>query len=625
MPLRSLLSRQPWLRAVLLATSLFSSAHAMTLDHIEPRSWWVGMKQSGLQLMLHGQDIGRLKARVEYPGVRLLRQQGLESPNYLVLDLEIGAEARPGTLSIELREGDRLVLSHPYPLQARAPGSAQREGFGPKDAIYLVVPDRFAKGLPAPDAGGMSEGERRELPGGRHGGNLAGMRQHLDYVAAMGFTQIWPTPLTENNGLEYSYHGYASTDLYRVDPRFGSNEDFRAFAAEARERGVGVIQDIVLNHIGARHWWMQDLPTRDWVNQWPRYTETSHFRMSVQDPYGTESDRRAFSDGWFSPNMPDLNQRQPVLANYLIQMSLWWIEYAGLSGVRTDTYSYSDKAFLARWSQRMLEEYPRLNLVGEEWSPHPAVVAYWQRGKRNHDGYVSHMPSMMDFPLHGALLASLTEPEGHDSGFTKLYEALAHDFVYADPARLVVFEGNHDTPRVIAALHGDLALYKMATAYLAMTRRIPQFFYGSEVLLSSPRERDDGAVRGDFPGGWAGDAVNAFTGQGLDARQREAQDWLRRLLNWRKGQPAIHEGRLVHYSPRQGVYVLFRQLGGRTLMLVLHKGATDAQLDIGRFPEMLKPGQAWREVMTGRQGRLAQSGDTLPLPARSAQIFELGD
>ncbi len=610
------------LLAGLLALTFFSSLHAMTLEHIEPRSWWVGMKQPGLQLMLHGPAVGRLQAHIAHPGVRLLRQQRLDSPNYLVLDLEITAQARPGTLQIELRDGERLVLSQPYELQARTPGSAQRQGFGPQDAIYLIVPDRFAKGLPAPEPAGMAEGERRALPGGRHGGNLAGMRQHLDYIAAMGFTQIWPTPLTENDSREYSYHGYASTDLYRVDPRFGSNEDFRAFVAEARAKGLGVIQDIVLNHIGANHWWMKDLPTRDWVNQWPRYTETSHARMSVQDPYGTESDRRAFSDGWFTPNMPDLNQRQPVLANYLIQNSLWWVEYAGVSGIRTDTYSYSDKTFLAQWSARMLEEYPRLNLVGEEWSPHPAVVAYWQRGKHNHDGYQSHMPSMMDFPLHGALLAALVESDGHDSGFTRLYEALAHDFVYADPAQLVLFEGNHDTPRSFSALREDLALYKMATAYIAMTRRIPQFFYGSEVLLESPRERDDGAVRADFPGGWPGDTVNAFTGEGLSAAQKQAQDWLRHLLNWRKQQPAIHAGRLVHYSPRDGAYVLFRELGGQKLMLVLHKGRRDAQLDIARFPEMLRPGLHWREVMSGSEGRLAAS---LPLPARSAQIFELRD
>lgn len=622
MPLRHALP--PLLSSGLLALGLvfLNPAAAMTLDHVEPRSWWVGMKQPTLQLMLHGTGAARLTARIDHPGVTLRGQQRLESPNYLVLDLEIAPNAQPGTVQIELRDGDRLVLSHPYPLQARAPGSAQRQGFGPKDAIYLIVPDRFAKGLPAPAPTGMKEGERRDLPGGRHGGNLAGMRQHLDYIASMGFTQIWPTPLTENDGAAYSYHGYAATDLYRVDPRFGTNEDFRDFVAEARARGLGVIQDIVLNHIGGRHWWMQDLPAKDWLNQWATFTQTSHARMSVQDPYATASDRRAFSDGWFEPNMPDLNQRQPVLANYLIQNSLWWIEYAGISGVRTDTYSYSDKAFLARWSARLLEEYPRLNMVGEEWSPHPAVVAYWQRGKQNHDGYVSHMPGMMDFPLHEALLASLKESDSHSTGFTRLYEALAHDFLYADPANLVLFEGNHDTPRVIAALGEDVALYKMATAYLAMTRRIPQFFYGSEVLLSSPRERDDGAVRGDFPGGWAGDPVNAFTGVGLTPRQKEAQDWLRKLLNWRKAQPAIHEGRLVHYSPQDGAYVLFRQLGSRTLMLVLHKGEREGTLAVGRFSEMLRPGQRWHEVMSDRRGQL---GTHLVLPARSAQIFELED
>ena len=306
--------------------------------------------------------------------------------------------AAPGEITLTL--GERTLR---YPLKARAPGSAERQGFTSRDAIYLIVPDRFAQGGSG-QPGGMKEGLQRNAPGGRHGGDLAGMRQHLNYIAGLGFTQVWPTPLVENNSATYSYHGYAATDFYKVDPRFGSNDDFRAFVAEARARGLGVIQDIVLNHIGSEHWWMKDLPTQDWVNQWPTYTETHHARISLQDPYAAPSDRQRFSDGWFTRTMPDLNQRQPLLATYLTQMSLWWIETAGLAGVRTDTYSYSDKDFLAAWSRRLKEEYPKLNIVGEEWSPHPAVVSYWQAGKRNHDGYVSSLPSLMDFPLQEALL-----------------------------------------------------------------------------------------------------------------------------------------------------------------------------------------------------------------------------
>lgn len=597
---------------------------AHTLSHIEPPSWWVGMATPDLQLLVHGERIAELTPKLRHPGVSLHKIGRVESPNYLFLDLRLDQQAQPG--EIELRFDDaqgKTVLTQRYALLARAPGSAQRQGFGPKDAIYLVVPDRFAQGDPArTPRTGLREGLKRADPSGRHGGDLQGLRQHLDYIADMGFTQIWPTPLSENDSAAYSYHGYAATDFYKVDARFGSNADYRALVSEARAKGLGMIQDIVLNHIGGQHWWMHDLPSADWLNQWSAgYTETHHARVTVQDLYAADSDRRRFTDGWFSKGMPDLNQRNPLLATYLIQMSVWWVEYAGLSGIRTDTYSYSDKHFLAAWSARLMQEYPRLNIVGEEWSSHPAIVSYWQRGKKNHDGYVSHAPSLMDFPLYGALLAGLNDPDGGDGGLMKLYEALAHDFIYPDPANLVLFEGNHDTPRLYSVLHEDLALTKMAWAYLAVTRRIPQFFYGSELLLQSPRQRDDGAVRADFPGGWAGDAVNGFTGQGLSLRQREAQDWLRRLLNWRKSARVVHEGRLTHYAPLDGVYVLLRHLHGeKTVMLVLNKNQSVSRLDTARFAEVIGTQRNATDLFSGQRQALAAG---LQLPARGLLLLEL--
>jgi len=611
--------------AAALAALLMTSSPAQTLTRIEPENWWVGMQEPTVQLLVQGERIAELKPQLRHVGVTLQRVTRGDSPNYLFLDLKLDAKARPGMVELRFELDGKTVLTHAYPLLARAPGSAQRQGFGPRDAIYLIVPDRFAKRGTAGDTPlGLREGMNRGTPGGRHGGDIAGMRQHLDYIAAMGFTQLWPTPLTENDAASYSYHGYASTDFYKIDRRFGSRQDYLNLVREAGARGIGVIQDIVLNHIGANHAWMRDPPTRDWVNQWPGYTETNHARTTLQDPYASASDRQRFANGWFSPNMPDLNQRQPLLATYLIQMSVWWVETAGLSGLRTDTYSYSDRAFLARWSQRLLQEYPHLNMVGEEWSPHPAIVSYWQRGKRNHDGYVSSMPGMMDFPLHGALLAGLSETDSHDGGFTKLYEALAHDFAYPDPARLVLFPGNHDTPRIYSLLHQDLALYKMAMAYIATTRRIPQFFYGDEVLLQSPRQRDDGAVRGDFPGGWAGDAVNAFTGAGLSPEQREAQDFMRRLLNWRRQSKTVHEGALMQFAPEQGVYVFFRYLPGDAtaakVMVELNKNASDTPLDTRRFAEMLGPASTGTDVLSGTRYEL---GRTLRVPPRSALVLQV--
>lgn len=607
-----------------------AASAAPTLTRVEPPSWWIGMHEPTVQLMLHGPGITQLQpaiggADAARRGVTLVGTQRGDSPNYLFITLHIAPTAPAGDVLLQLLRDGKPVVQHRYPLQSRQAGSAQRQGFGPKDAIYLVVPDRFANGDTRNDqVEGLSEGLNRQDAGGRHGGDLAGLIQHLDYVRDMGFTMLWPTPLSENNSPRWSYHGYAATDFYRVDPRFGSNADFRRLVDEAKARGIGVIQDIVLNHIGRHHWWMDDLPTQDWVNTWPEYTETHHARMTLQDPYAAPCDRQRFANGWFSQGMPDLNQRQPLLATYLTQMSLWWIEWAGLSGIRTDTWSYSDRDFLAAWSARLMAEYPRLNIVGEEWSPHPAVVSYWQAGKRNHDGYVSALPGLMDFPLHEALLAGLNQPDSHDGGFSRLYEALAHDFLYPDPAQLVLFEGNHDTPRLFSVLHEDVALTRMAWAYLAVTRRIPQFFYGSELLLTSPRHRDDGAVRADFPGGWSGDAVNAFTGQGLDDRQREAQAYLKRLLNWRKSERLVHEGALMQYAPQDSTYALFRHDGsatphqGRRVMLIMNKSQEPKTVALSRFPEMLRAGDRATDVMTGDQFALAA---TLTLPPRAVRVL----
>jgi glycosidase len=593
------------------------------VDRIEPPSWWVGMRERRLQLMVYGPDIGRTRvALAPRPGVRLVGTEQVKSPNYLFINLDIQAQAKPGPLELRFTRAGREVARHSYPLLAREAGSAQRKGFGPKDSIYLLVPDRFSKGDdPATtNPQGMIEGETRGDPGGRHGGNLAGMRQHLGYIADMGFTMVWPTPLVENNSAKWSYHGYAATDFYRIDPRFGTNAQYQDWVTQAKSKGVGVIQDIVLNHIGGAHPWMKDLPEPDWLNVWPQYTETNHARLTIQDPYAAPSDRKRFNEGWFTTDMPDLNQRNPRLANYLIQGSLWWIEYAGLSGIRTDTYSYSDPAFLARWSKRVMREYPKFNIVGEEWSGHPAVVAYWQRGKKNPDGYASHAPSMMDFPLFGAMLASLQENDGWDSGFTKLYEMQAHDFLYPAPEQLVLFEANHDTARLYPMLNHDPALVKMAFAFMATTRRIPQFFYGDEILMNSPRHRDDGVVRGDFPGGWPADAVNAFTGEGLKTEQAQMQAFVKKLLNWRKNARVVHEGKMMQYSPRDGVYVLFRYLGNERVMLVLSKNPKPTVLDLTRYPDLITGPVQATDVLTGAtQGRSLQ----LEVGPRSATIFKL--
>jgi glycosidase len=466
----------------------------------------------------------------------------------------------------------------------------------------------------------MKQTANRADPDGRHGGDIAGIEQHLDYIAGMGFTQLWVTPVLENNQPTHSYHGYAITDLYRTDPRFGSNDDYRALSQQARAHGIGLIMDVVLNHIGSEHWWMKDLPSRDWINNGGTFSPNNHRRTTIQDPHAAPADRRNFIEGWFAETMPDLNQRNPHLATYLIQNSLWWIEYAGLSGIREDTFGYAETDFVSAWAKAILDEYPDFSMVGEEWSANPATVAHWQRGKVNASGHVPYMPSMMDFPLHMALRDALLKPATWESGWAPLYEALANDFQYPDPDRLVVFAENHDTARLLAHVGGDIGLWKLAMAYIATVRGTPQFYYGSEVLIAGPQERRDGELRADMPGGWSGDTVNAFTGQGLSAAQRDVQDYVRKLFQWRKRTPVMHSGKLQHFAPVDDVYVYFRYDGTHTVMVALNRNAQVTTLDLARFADFVKPGDHGTDVLAGKPVTLSQS---LQIEGKSAAIIEL--
>ena len=623
MQLRITLSMKILLSTLLLATMLgpINAAAGAPIDHVEPPSWWTGMQDPYLQLMLHGERIADLNATTAYPGVHIEHQTHRANPNYLWLDLRIDPGTAAGQVMIDLSRAGKSVAQLPYPLATRAPKSAERQGFGPADAIYLIVPDRFANGDPANDSvAGLTDRHDRPSPGGRHGGDIEGIRRHLDYIADMGFTTIWPTPLMENNQPAYSYHGYAMTDLYQVDARFGSNASYRQLVVEGKAKGLSFIQDIVLNHIGSGHWWMKDLPTPDWLNSPGKLRITSHKRSTIQDAYASLDDRNNFTDGWFSEGMPDLNQRNPLLSTYLIQNSLWWVEYAGLVGIRTDTYSYSDKDFLARWSARMLAEYPHLTMAGEEWSGNPLIVSYWQKGKVNRDGYVSSMPSMMDFPLSEALRKGLVDKDENDDGLMHLYQTLALDSAYPDPGNLVIFEGNHDMSRLLSQLGDDVDLDRMALVYVATMRGIPEFLYGTEILARSPAQRDDGVVRSDFPGGWAGDRLNAFTGVGLSDAQAAMQNFVRTLMNWRKRTPVIHHGKLMHYVPEKGTYAYFRYDATDKVMVVFNKNHSEVALDTRRFHEMLGPTATGTDIFSGKTQSLAKA---MTLPPRSVTVLEI--
>jgi glycosidase len=628
--------------AAVLAAIVFlpvATVHARDyrIDHLEPPSWWTGMKHQKLQLMVHGERIAELDPAIDYPGVRIDSVTRVANRNYLFVDLAIDDRAAPGRFDIVLRKAGaaasaaasadadadaNLGVRHPYELMAREKASAQRAGFNSSDVIYQVMPDRFANGAPANDSiAPMREKADRQLGGGRHGGDIAGMIDRLDYIAAMGFTQLWPTPLVENDMPSYSYHGYAATDHYKIDARYGSNDEFRRLSTQARKRGIGIIQDVVLSHIGLAHWWMKDMPTPDWTNYNGKFVGTEHHRVSVQDPYGAEADRQNFTRGWFGPHMPDLNQTNPLVANYLIQNNIWWIEYASLSGLRIDTYGYSDGAFLTEYTRRIMDEYPKLNMVGEEWHKSPAVVSHWQRGKQNADGFVNSLPSLMDFPMMYAMRTALTDQE---AGFNEVYETLSLDYLYPDPGKLVLFEGNHDIARLFSVVGEDLALYKMVLAYTMTMPRIPQFYYGTEVLMTSTAKgRDDASYRRDFPGGWAGDKVDGFTGAGLTPRQREAQAFVKKLVNWRKTQAVIHHGKTMQFGPEQDTYVYFRygdsKRDTKRIMVAFNKNPKPVSLGTKRFQEMLNGATSGVDVLTGKTFELST---TLTLPARSAVILE---
>jgi glycosidase len=584
------------------------------------------MQSTELQLLVKGKEIGSLTPAITYDGVRIKKVHAADSPNYLFIDLEISANAQAGKFEIRFNKGKKTKEQYTYELKERTRPESHFKGFDASDVIYLITPDRFANGDPGNDSveGLLEQGTDRSAPFGRHGGDIAGIIEHLDYLQEMGFTAIWPSPLLENNMPQWSYHGYAITDYYQVDPRFGSNEDYIKLAEEARKRGMKLIFDGVANHCGSKHWWMEDLPFKDWINfqQSDSVVVTNHKRTVNQDAYAAEIDKARLSGGWFVPTMPDLNQRNPFMSNYLIQNNLWWIETLGLGGIRQDTYPYPYKDFLSDWTCRIMEEYPDFNIVAEEWSTNPLIVAYWQAGKENPDGYTSCLKSVMDFPIQEKLVQALNENDQEwGKGLNTLYDALANDFVYADPHNIMVFGDNHDMDRLITQLEGDHKKMAMALTYLLTIRGIPQIYYGTEVLIHNDGyPGDHGIIRTDFPGGWAGDRTSAVEEQNLSIEQAAIKDYLKKLLNWRKNQPAIHHGQTKHFAPQDATYTYFRYTDEAMVMVVLNKNEQASQIDPAHYAEMLKGHTSGINIMSGKPVNLQVP---ITVPAMSALVVEV--
>lgn len=579
-----------------------------SLERVEPSNWWVGYKETSLQLLVKEENIGKAKVIVSYSGVSVKGTHQADSPNYLFIDLDIASNAKAGKFDIlfEFEDGDEKY--HTYELKERSRNADEFIGFNSSDVVYLITPDRFANGDSSNDSvdGLRQAGIDRANDYARHGGDIKGITDNLDYIEKMGFTSIWSSPLLINDMAEQSYHGYAITNFYQVDPRFGSLEDYVKLADKAREKGIGLIMDQVANHCGLEHWWMKDLPFKDWVNNQDAFLNnefvgTSHRRTVNQDKYASKKDRDAMSQGWFVPSMPDLNQRNPFMARYITQNSVWWIETLGLSGIRQDTYPYPDKQFMSDWAKAIMTEYPQFSIVGEEWSYNPLLIAYWQEGANNKDGYASNLRSTMDFAMQSNIVQALNDEESWNQGLVKIYEGLANDFAYASPKDIMVFPDNHDMSRIFTQLKGDVENTKMALGLMLTLPRIPQIYYGTEILMEDfKKPGDHGLIRSDFPGGWQGDAVNAFSGEGLNDQQKGMQDFLRELLNYRKTSLAIHDGETVHFIPENGVYVLFRKKGNETVVTILNKNENAMTLDLEKYEEIGLKNISMKDIISGK-------------------------
>lgn len=592
---------------LLLLSGLMAKAQ---IDRVEPPNWWVGFKDSSLQLLIKGEGISDMTPEIDYPGVSISKVNNGRSANYLFLDLLIDSGTKSGSFEIILVAKGKKKIKFNYVLKERVKSGDQYTGFDSSDVIYLITPDRFANADPKNDiVKGLKE-ERidRNDNYARHGGDIEGIIQHLDYIEDMGFTAIWPTPLLTNDMNKSSYHGYAITNLYEIDPRFGTLEDYIALSAKANKKGVKLIMDQVANHCGIEHWWMKDLPFNDWVNYQESFENgqeisySNHKRTINQDNYASKIDSKGMSDGWFVETMPDLNQKNPFMAKYLIQNSIWWIETANLGGIRQDTYPYPDKDFMSQWAGSIMNEYPNFSIVGEEWSLNPLLVGYWQNGANNSDGYDSNLRSTMDFPMQNNIVQGLKEDESWDTGFVKIYEGLANDFHYSSPKDIMIFPDNHDMDRIYSQLGENAVLTKMYMAYLLTLPRIPQIYYGTEILMqNSAKPGDHGLIRTDFPGGWKDDSVNGFTGMGLTAEQKDMQQYLRLLLQFRKNNKAIHEGRVIHFSPKDGVYLMFRILDDDIVVLLLNKNTEAYELNLHRFKEIGLDDRALFDPITGKE------------------------
>ncbi|GAB3338965.1 glycoside hydrolase family 13 protein [Larkinella ripae] len=613
---------------LILIASIDARSQTAAIQRIDPSNWWVGMKNQNLQLMVYGPKAGSMTYSIAYPGVKLIKTHKAENADFAFLDLSISPAAKPGTFRLVGRNGAKTV-SRPYELKPRTTGP-KGQGVSSADFIYLIMPDRFANGDPANDAFPdlLDTKADRSIQHLRHGGDLQGITHHLDYLQDLGVTAIWMTPVLVNDEtlkqeapdrMQAGYHGYHFTDHYQIDKRFGGNDGYRKFAQTLHQRGLKLVQDAVYNHVSDDHWLYKNQPFKDWFNQWPGYTGSSHKEQALYDPYSSASDRKVLLDGWFTPFLPDLNLRNPFLATYLIQHAVWCTELFSLDAWRVDTYKYNDLNFLNRCNQALLTEFPNLHIFGEAWVGNPVAQAFFVKNKIDQP-FKSNQPGGLDFVLYDATNAALREEFGWDTGVNRFYQALTTDGLYTDPQKLVTFLENHDTDRFLSVIGDDFAKYKMGVTWLLTTRGIPSWYYGTEVLMKNTKNPSDAEVRRDFPGGFPGDREDKFTADGRSKKENEAFDFVRKLANYRKNTPTLQSGKLMQYVPQLGTYVYFRYDNAKTVMVATNSTAADIDLDMSRFTERTKGFTKARNMLTDET---LDQLTTVNLPAKTAVVLEL--
>ncbi len=606
----------------LLLLIFMTSTMFAQIERIEPPFWFSGMHNPELQIMFYGKNIANYKISTTN-AVPITKVERTTNPNYIFVSINT-KNIPPKEFHFLFKEKDKVVFTEKYSLKQRRENSAERKSFDASDMMYLIMPDRFSNGNQNNDNDTSTvEKYNRELPEGRHGGDIQGIINHLDYIKELGATTLWITPLCEDNEAQYSYHTYAQTDVYKIDPRYGTNQDYVRLASEMHKKNLKLVMDYVTNHWGMEHWMMKDLPTPDWIHQFENFTETNHRRTVVHDINASKTDTKICLDGWFAPSMPDLNQSNPLMLNYLIQNAIWWIEYANLDGFRVDTYNYADPIAITKWTKSITDEYPNFNIVGEISMRNQAHLSYWQKdspiGKIQN--FNSYLPSVMDFILSDELLHVFNVDHGiWGLGMDKIYDNFANDFLFPNPNNLLIFAENHDTNRVNHVYNNDIRKYKMAMGLLATARGIPQLYYGSEVGMAGNKDHGDAAIRQDFPGGWEGDANNAFTKEGRTYIQNDYFDFTAKLFNWRKNNSAVHFGKMTHYIPLDNVYVYFRYNSDESVMVIINNSNEEKTIKTNRFEENIGNHKTGKDVITDQ---IINLENEITLEPKSVMILEL--